>query len=237
MKKSILRVRERVENFMYKDKVTNDDLKSLLKFKEHDQRQMEKRLHLVVIKMETLKNKILDYSKFKKLYFVSRKEKERIQKELNDCLKVRYMYEDHAGSIKNEMNRKLKEKEDEIVKLNKSLNRLSNNAMEEENRNKQLKEKLKQLQKKKFKEAERMYLQEKQKSNALHDKVLEKHNENISLKEDIAKLKKKLGEKLEEKLTEKNRENVTLREEIAMLKVELEKLGARASQFLYNEPF
>lgn len=240
MEKSILRLKDRVETFANKERISYTDfhnMKFQLEYKEQEQKIMENRLHHAIIKLENLKQKLFDNSKLRKLYYESRKQKEKLQKELTDCMKVRYLYEDHADLIKKEMNSKLKEKEAEMEKYRKEIEKLSKIYLQNECTGKLLKDKLKNLnqtQESKMNEAGRMYLHEKQKSATLQEKVLEKHNENVILKKDIAALKIELEKyqsaNLQEKVIQKQRENVTLREEIAMLKVELEKIAPRTLQ-------
>lgn len=240
MEKSIIQLKDRVENFANKEKAAYSDFHNMtshLEFREREQKIMENRLHIAIIKLENLKHKIFENSRLKKLYYDCRKQKEKLQKELTDCMKVRYLYEDHADLIKKEMNNKLKEKEGEMDKYKKEIENLSKVCLQNECTVKLLKEKLKckgQTLETKIIEAERMYVHEKQKSATLQDKVLETHNQNINLRNEITILTDELDEyrsaNLQEKIIEKHQENVTLREEVAMLKVELEKIGPRMLQ-------
>lgn len=207
-------------------------MKNQIEFKDRELKLMENRFRHAVTKMEQLREIILDNSKMKKLYFECIKQKEKLHKEITDCMKVRYLYEDRAELIKREMNNQLKKKECQIDKLHRDIGNISKTSVQNERLVKLLKDKLRAISEVKINETRQKYLHEKQKSAALQEKVLEKHNENVILKQEMVtvqnRLEKYQEENFEAELSKKQRENVTLREEIAILKIELEKFQKRA---------
>lgn len=241
MEKSVKELRKKVKTFIQKEINVHNSylrLKSQLDTRECEQRILETKLQSTITKIVSLKAKINELSKMSSLYYESKKQRDRLQKELTDCMKVRYLYEDHADLIKREMNIKIKEKDAENEKYKKEIDNLSKICLQNESTLKSLREKLKsksQMLETKVSETGKLYLHEKQKATSLQEKVLEKHNENVALKKEMDAMKTELSKyraaRLEEKLTEKQRENVMLREEVAILKVELEKATLKSMQY------
>lgn len=230
MEVSLQNLRRKVHNFLNRQKRVYHDYRAKLEFKECEQRILESRLNQAIIKLESLKQKILQQTKTKSLYYETKKQCDKLQKDLTDCMKVRYLYEDHADLIKREMNTKLNEKDSEIDKYKKETEKLTKICLQNEATLISFKTKLKsksQLLESKLNETGKFYLQEKQKSASLQEKLLEKHNKMIAKKKEMETMKTELEKyrsaKYEQKIAEKQRENVMLREEVAILKVELEK--------------
>lgn len=232
LEKVIAQLKSRLQNFTDKEKLSNmyyNKMKTELGVKENELKLMENKINHVILKMENIKQKLCDNSKLRKLCNDIAKQKEKLQKELTDCMKVRYLYEDHADLVKREMSMKIKEKDVEIANHRKEIDRLTYVCVQNESVVKSLVEKLKkqtEYQESNQSESQKMFLHQKQKSSSLHDKLLEKNNENTTLKNEIAMLQVELekSKSYQSKETlEKDRENTTLREEIAMLRVELEK--------------
>lgn len=240
VQKSVKELRKKIKAFVQKDTKVHESynrLKSQLDYKECEQRILEGKLQSTIYKLGSLKLKINELMKMRSLYNESKKQRDRLQKELTDCMKVRYLYEDHADLIKREMNIKIKEKDAENEKYKKEIDSLSKICLQNETTLKGLREKLKcksQILETKVNETGKMYVHEKQKAASLQEKVLEKHNENIALKKEMDALKTEVAKyraaRLEDKINEKQRENVMLREEVAILKVELEKATLKFMQ-------
>lgn len=233
MEKSVNQLKERVQSFVALEKqncAAFKNIKSKFDYKECEEKVLEKRLQQATSNLDFLKQKLIEASTLKSMLNDTQMAKEKLQKELTDCMKVRYLYEDHADMIKRELNAKLKEKEAEMEKLEKENQKLSLTCQQHEHNGKIFREKMKvkfEQVGKKANETGKLHLLEKQKSESLEVKLLEQHNENAALKKKIQELKAELRKHkeadLERKFAEKSRENGMLREEIAMLKVELEK--------------
>lgn len=235
VEKSLKELKERVKSFVKKEKqhyMIFKTFKSQLEYKESEEKILEKRLQQAISQLENVKHKLVETSTLRTVLSETQIEKEKLQKELTDCMKVRYLYEDHAELIKRELNSKLMEKEGEMEKLVDEIKLLTNKCNQYEHNEKLFREKYKEKTQHfdhKLKEIGKMYVIEKQKSTNLREKVLAEHNQNITLMRRIEELKEELEDNqkqkgiFEGKLADKHQENVILREEIAMLKVELEK--------------
>lgn len=228
----IQKFRNCLDHFLIKNHINARKYASLqeeLTEKQKEQELLMNCLNYVTSKLKELKIRLSKTAELKSLYESSCNERDLLSKELTDCIKIRYLYEDHAESIKREMGIKLSEKDLEIGRLTKELQKVAHICVGTEKDGNHLKQKtirLEQVLQKKT----RLNAQDKEKISKLHANMLEKHNENVYLKKRLTDLKNnedkilKFAE-LEEKLLNKERENVTLREEIAMLKIELEKTG------------
>lgn len=230
MELTLIKLKNKVQNFVTKEKRLYQDYKAKLEYKDCEQRILECRFKQAIIKLESLKHKIYQHSKMKSLYYDTKKQCDKLQKDLTDCMKVRYLYEDHADLIKREMNTKLKDKESEINKYKREIQRLASMCRQNEKTMADFRETLKcktEDMKKKLNGKTMMYDQEKQKTTNLQEKLIETQNSLRDKKKEIQTMNMELEKyrlaKYEEKMTEKQRENVMLREELAILKIELEK--------------
>lgn len=222
-----------MQNFVMREKQDYTHIKNMasrIEYKEYEQKFLESRLRNVISKLDFLKQKVLEATSLKSMLNDTKTEKEKLQKELADCMKVRYLYEDHADLIKRELNTKITEKEGEVEKYKKEAEKMSKMCEQLHNSGMVLKEKFKikyQALENKYCDVGRLLGVEKEKSKSLQDKLLQEHSENAILKQYIQEIEKELGNykkaNLEDKLAEKRQENVMLREEIAILKIELEK--------------
>lgn len=227
MKRSIAKLKRRVGILVVKAKRANYTMRQL---KDEEQKTLESRLFLAIRNLEKLKGKIVEHSKMKRLCYDIAKDKEKLQKELTDCMKVRYLYEDHAELIKKELYNKLKSKNDDLANYKNEVLKLSKICLQNQATIKFQKDQLErnmQEQQNSEEKTEKRYLNEKRKSLALQEKVIEKHNKYIALKKEVELLKKELekskNDKSEETFKKQHQEKIALREEIASLKVKLEK--------------